>query len=447
MAAGDYDPKQMKSVITDGVSQVTHTVQSALQSGDYSNLSRNVSAELEELFSNIGRTVSGPLPPGGARANHIPGYRNLSNGANWKNTQTYQRVHDINQDRLRQAQGVPRAVTPVMQGAASGKSVYYKDMNSSKTGALAGAIIGYSFFAFTVFPFIITVLGAIAGGAGVFATVFLMVLLGFIPAASLIGAIAGTAHLSRIKRFEKYLTVLQDKTYAAVKKLAAETGKDEETTAKDLMAMIRDGWFKQGHMDDDQETLITSNETYEQYLQTIRAAAEKAQIARQQQEQDGLTEEQRAIIRQGELYIQEIRECNVGIPDVDISAKLDRMENSVRVIVDRAKQKPELTVEMHRLMNYYLPTMVKLLRSYIDLDQQGKSSVNIEKSKKEIEDTIDVMNEAFDRLFDSLFEDTSLDIETDAEVIRTLLAQEGLTGHDFTSNANITEMIPGTGNQ
>ena len=98
---------------------------------------------------------------------------------------------------------------------------------------------------------------------------------------------------------------------------------------------------------------------------------------------------------------------------------------------------PELTEDMTRLMNYYLPTMVKLLHSYADLDSQGKSSANIEKSKREIEDTIDVMNEAFDRLFDSLFEDTSLDISTDVEVMRTLLSQEGLTGHSFGSNQTL----------
>ena len=82
-------------------------------------------------------------------------------------------------------------------------------------------------------------------------------------------------------------------------------------------------------------------------------------------------------------------------------------------------------------MNYYLPTTVKLLNAYADLDSQEKTSENIEKSKKEIEDTIDTLNDAFDRLFDDMFEDTSLDISTDAEVMKTLLEQEGLTGHSF----------------
>ncbi|MBO6299176.1 MAG: hypothetical protein J6N53_10055, partial [Lachnospiraceae bacterium] len=82
MAAGDYDRVQMKEVITDGVSRVTTTVQDALKSGDYSNLSRNVSAEMENLFSNIGRTVN--ISPNqryqnGMPVQDTPGYSNLAN--------------------------------------------------------------------------------------------------------------------------------------------------------------------------------------------------------------------------------------------------------------------------------------------------------------------------------------------------------------------------------
>ena len=169
----------------------------------------------------------------------------------------------------------------------------------------------------------------------------------------------------------------------------------------------------------------SSPATYQQYLDTARAAEERAKV------EDGFTEQQREIFRMGEMYIAEIRDCNKDIPDEKITEKLDRMEQSVRLIVDRAKQKPSLTQDLRRLMNYYLPTMVKLLHSYIELNAQEKSSNNIEKSKREIENTIDMMNDAFDRLFDDLFDDTSLDISTDAEVMKTLLAQEGLTGHSF----------------
>ena len=51
----------------------------------------------------------------------------------------------------------------------------------------------------------------------------------------------------------------------------------------------------------------------------------------------------------------------------------------------------------------------------------------IRASKREIEQTLDTLNMAFEKLLDSVFEDTALDVSSDISVLQTLLAQEGLT--------------------
>lgn len=51
--------------------------------------------------------------------------------------------------------------------------------------------------------------------------------------------------------------------------------------------------------------------------------------------------------------------------------------------------------------------------------------------QKEIEDTLDTLNEAFAKLLDSVFQDTAWDVSSDISVLHTMLAQEGLTGNDF----------------
>ena len=54
-----------------------------------------------------------------------------------------------------------------------------------------------------------------------------------------------------------------------------------------------------------------------------------------------------------------------------------------------------------------------------------------QKSKKEIEDTLDTINQAFEKLLDSFFKDTAWDISSDISVLQTMLAQEGLTKGAF----------------
>lgn len=90
--------------------------------------------------------------------------------------------------------------------------------------------------------------------------------------------------------------------------------------------------------------------------------------------------------------------------------------------------------DIRRLMDYYLPTAIKLLEAYEELDRQPVQGENIVTSKKEIEETLDTLNAAFERLLDNLFRDTAWDVSSDVSVLKTMLAQEGLTGKDFKSH-------------
>jgi predicted transcriptional regulator len=303
--------------------------------------------------------------------------------------------------------------------------------------------LGYSIGGTMTFAFLAAALSGNLLGALLFSPGLLM----------LLGGVLGNASLVKYLRFDKYLKVLKDRTYAGIDVLSKAVGKSEKWVRKDLKKLIRKGWFKQGHLDDQNTTLITSDGTYRQYIESKQSAEQQRReaeerAAREAKEQEtlyaGLTEGQRTMIAQGEAFIKEIHACNDAIPGEEISAKLDRLEDSVRRIMDRARKHPRYVNDLRRLMNYYLPTTVKLLHAYADLDKEEKTTDNILKSKAEIEDTIDTLNDAFDQLFDNMFVDTNLDISTDAEVMKTLLEQEGLTGggiRDITQPETYTDGV------
>ena len=91
----------------------------------------------------------------------------------------------------------------------------------------------------------------------------------------------------------------------------------------------------------------------------------------------------------------------------------------------------DLVPDLQKMMDYYLPMTVKLLDAYEEMDRQPIQGETIRSSKKEIEDTLDTLNEAFAKLLDSVFQDTAWDVSSDISVLHTMLAQEGLTGNDF----------------
>ena len=115
-----------------------------------------------------------------------------------------------------------------------------------------------------------------------------------------------------------------------------------------------------------------------------------------------------------------------------MSEKLYRLEDVVRRIFGQVKEHPEQLPELRRFLDYYMPTTLKLVETYEELDGQPSEGENIRKAKAEIEKTLDTINQAFENLFDSLFAHTAVDISSDISVLKTLLKQEGLTGSDFT---------------
>ena len=119
------------------------------------------------------------------------------------------------------------------------------------------------------------------------------------------------------------------------------------------------------------------------------------------------------------------------MPGEEISRKLDKMEQLVQRIFDEVRIHPEVAPDLQKMMNYYLPMTVKLLDAYEEMDRMPVQGENIQSSKKEIEDTLDTLNQAFEKLLDSVFQDTAWDVSSDISVLHTLLAQEGLTDDDF----------------
>lgn len=71
------------------------------------------------------------------------------------------------------------------------------------------------------------------------------------------------------------------------------------------------------------------------------------------------------------------RECNDAIPGEVVSEKMSRMELLTKRIFARVEQNPEVVTDIRRLMEYYLPTAVKLLEAYEELDAQPVQGENI----------------------------------------------------------------------
>ncbi len=251
----------------------------------------------------------------------------------------------------------------------------------------------------------------------------------------------GAGMNGRNHRFRNYVRAIGDRGYCAIEELARAAGRKKEYVRKDLQDMLRRGYFLEGHLDREETTLIVDHETFRQYTQAeeerLRRAQEEARVQQERteqvrQEEAVYTDEVQRILTEGEAYIRHVHACNDAISGEAMSEKLEKLEDIMRRIFAQVKKQPESAGDLHKFMTYYLPTTTKLIDAYRDLDEQPAYGTNVANTKKEIEATLDMINEAFVNLFDSLFEETAWDISADISTMKVMLQQEGLTGNkDF----------------
>ena len=138
------------------------------------------------------------------------------------------------------------------------------------------------------------------------------------------------------------------------------------------------------------------------------------------------------IIQEGNRALSEMGRLYMSIKDPEVRQKINEIMRITDKITQDAIADPSDIPQIRKFMNYYLPTTIKLLNAYDRMSAAGVEGENIDKSMKNINDMLDAALEAYKKRLDSLFENQALDIETDIEVMNTMLAREGLAGNkDF----------------
>ena len=281
-----------------------------------------------------------------------------------------------------------------------------------------------------------------------------IVVTGLITAACVLGFFRGMKKYDLAKKYYQYGNILGEAEYFNIADLAKVAMKSDKDVLKDIKGMIKHGFLPRARLDSTETVCMVTDRAYEQYLgaEQDRAAremraveqkkAEMEQLKARNAEYAKLPEEAIAILEEGKEYITFVREINDKIPDTEeLSTKLYRLEEIMNRIFAQVKKDPSSADELHKLMSYYLPTTKKLLNAYIELDKEPEVGQNITQTKLEIDAAIDTINMAFENLLDSLFQDMAWDISSDISVMKTMMAQDGLT----TEGQGVTAQVMGMG--
>lgn len=250
--------------------------------------------------------------------------------------------------------------------------------------------------------------------------------------AGIILSATGNHYRKRYRRARKYVEILNGRGFCEIKELAEKSNQSETETRKDLRKMIQKQVFREAYMDKQETCLMINRIAYDYYLQAEESLRQREmEEAKRKEQEEKMSPEILEMIRTGDEYIRTIREANDDIPGEVISEKLDRLEQVVRRIFESVKKHPEQKKEMDKFMDYYMPTTLKLVNAYREFDALEVKGENITNAMQEIENTLDTISLAFEKLLDDLFQDAAFDVSTDISVLQMMLAREGYKEKDF----------------
>ena len=222
----------------------------------------------------------------------------------------------------------------------------------------------------------------------------------------------GKTRLSRRQRL--YMGVIGQKKSVFLSDLAGAAGVSEKRVIADVQKMLSDGVLPMGYIDRASGRLVLTDQGYERAPEP-QAKAEPSKA-----------EEKKAPEEDDDAILREIKAVNDAIPGEEMTRKIDRIGEITKKILDYQHQNPAKAGELRQFLNYYLPTTLKLLKTYAQLDAQGVEGDNITASKQRIEGMMDKVVEGFEKQLDQLFQTDAMDIATDVEVLERMLEKDGL---------------------
>ncbi len=446
---GDNNNMDMGDLFTAG-SDIMSQVSQAVETGDYSGLSSSIRERVNQVTDELREQAKAPVAGGAYSSPYAEKQKAAGTQRKPAEKKNYflRRFPSRNLGTGRIAVGILLGFTPALCTVALLLNCV-RDLFAADFGSLGPEAVS------------LLIMGAIT--YGFYALIR-----------------SGRKKKALVKRFYLYGNIVgDDREYIAISELSDKSGVSENQIREDIQALRADNILPYAVLDRSGTTLILSDRMYKEYVNAensrkmreeedrvnrLRQEAQnsgtgetweqasgkvaaqdakaKAQAARAEAEKkaeesgrfsgaskdtDGQTPAS-AMIAEGNAYIAEIRAINDRIPDTEeMSDKLYRLEEITKRIFEQVQKDPSKEKDLRKLMNYYLPTTTKLLNAYADLNDQPEAGENIRETKRQIEGSMDVINEAFEKLLDDLFQEQAWDLSSDLNVMKTMMAQDGLT--------------------
>ena len=226
----------------------------------------------------------------------------------------------------------------------------------------------------------------------------------------------------QIGQFADYADSVDYHKGLPVSMLADLTHQTKKKALKKLRSYIHKGWLN-AWLDDETETLYLTAEDYRAAKEAATAAAAQPQPEKEETGDAPLnldTARRFAAVLEKEQQLMQ---------DAQAREELAAMHKTTTAICDWLEAHLESQPKTRRFAEYYIPTTLKLLHTYNDV--QGQQGENAETIRRDIAGILHTLNQAYENLYNNLLSDVAMDISSEIAALQGMLANDGLTGREF----------------
>lgn len=222
-------------------------------------------------------------------------------------------------------------------------------------------------------------------------------------------------------RFADYADSVDYHKGLPVSMLADLTHQKPKKVHKRLQKYIRKGWLN-AWLDDKTDTLYLTAEDYRAAQEAL--AAQRARPAPQPEQE--AAPETPLNLETARRFAKVLEQEQQLMQDAQGAEELAHMQKTTEAICDWLETHPESLPKARRFAEYYIPTTLKLLHTYNDV--QGQKGDNAESIRRDIAGILHTLNQAYSNLYDNLLSDVALDVSSEIAALQGMLANDGLTG-------------------
>ena len=235
-------------------------------------------------------------------------------------------------------------------------------------------------------------------------------------------AAAGMARIKAGKNIDLYADMAEGSDYKkglSLEMLADLLHQKKKKTLRQLRRYIRKGWLN-AWLDEKSEKLYLTAEDYRTAQETAAPEPEPQPAPEETAEKVPLN------LEVARSFVDVLSREKTLMEDERAVEELDHMQKTTQAICDWLESHPESLPKARRFAEYYIPTTLKLLHTYNDV--QGQQGENAKAIRQDIAGILHTLNQAYDNLYDKLLSDMALDVSSEIAALQGMLANDGLTG-------------------